>query len=721
MSRRAERPPTDGPRRAWSRPPRVDRGPVPAPTGGEIGATVAMTAALVGAAYAPEVVVLGWLRLAPTLVLAWAAWLVVGRVGAIDLSLAAAAGLGGLGGGVLAATLGVDGFAVLPLVALGGAVVGATAGAVVGRVGRLAGALATLGLGAGLLAAVRGLEVLGGASGFHAVPLLAGGDRSSALWAAGLVVVAAWVVGAAGRSRPAALAAVGVAAPPVAAAAGRRPVVDVARVGAIGGAVAATAGLLAATATGSVQVEAFGTALAAEAVLLGALAQALRRALPSFVRSQAPLLAGLLVAGPSILFPLAPWVGTAPRLLVAGPVGLALVALLSRRGELPTRPTHVAFPRDAADGTASGEGPHGDDPAGPTPEPAADRSGLVATGLAVPAGDVGLAVAPGEVLAVTGPNGAGKSTLLARLGGQLPGGDVRLDGGLLDGRPRRRAAAGLARAWQRPPAADPADVLAVVAGPAPDLAALDVAEELLPPAHDLTSARARAVLLGLSARRPAVALLDEPAAPFTGAGAAEAVGAWLRSLAAAGTALVVVEHRPEVVAVADRRLEVHRPDAARRPDRPDEADVPAPPGLPNPRRGSLHLGEVAVAPDVCVLDHLRALPGAPGDAHLVQLLSAAPLLAGRGDDPAGWLSGGERQVLGWLRVLAAPTRELVLDGAGRGLDAATLAWAGGQVDRLRAAGVTVDVRPGRPEERPWGADDSDAPDRDGNGTGTKDV
>lgn len=113
------------------------------------------------------------------------------------------------------------------------------------------------------------------------------------------------------------------------------------------------------------------------------------------------------------------------------------------------------------------------------------------------------------------------------------------------------------------------------------------------------------------------------------------------------------------------------------------------------------LGVVSGAPvaaDVSVRDHLAALgPGRTVDP----LLAEAPLLAGRGADPAGVLSGGERRVLAWLRTMALRPRAVLLDRAGEGLDTTTLAWAGGVVAAWTAEGVAVLVRPGRSEERTW--------------------
>lgn len=117
------------------------------------------------------------------------------------------------------------------------------------------------------------------------------------------------------------------------------------------------------------------------------------------------------------------------------------------------------------------------------------------------------------------------------------------------------------------------------------------------------------------------------------------------------------------------------------------------------RRGLGVVSGAPVAGDVTVRDHLAAVVGR---READELLRDAPLLAERGDDPAGVLSGGERRVLAWLRARATSPRVVLLDRAGEGLDADTLAWAGAVVRTWARADVAVVVRAGRAEERAWG-------------------
>jgi ABC-type uncharacterized transport system ATPase subunit len=117
-----------------------------------------------------------------------------------------------------------------------------------------------------------------------------------------------------------------------------------------------------------------------------------------------------------------------------------------------------------------------------------------------------------------------------------------------------------------------------------------------------------------------------------------------------------------------------------------------------------------VAGDVSVRDHLV---GACGRRRAAELLDGTPLLAARGDDPAGVLSGGERRVLGWLLAVAAEPRAVVLDRAGTGLDIVSLRWAHHVVDRWVDAGVAVLLRAGRPEEARWASHRADGSQRSG--------
>lgn len=107
------------------------------------------------------------------------------------------------------------------------------------------------------------------------------------------------------------------------------------------------------------------------------------------------------------------------------------------------------------------------------------------------------------------------------------------------------------------------------------------------------------------------------------------------------------------------------------------------------RHGIAAVVDAPVAPDVSVRDHLAARVGVP---RAEALLAACPLLVGRGADPAGVLSGGERRALAWLRGEALGPRVVVLADAWSGLDAATRDWAAGLVaDWLERGAVVLDA------------------------------
>lgn len=116
------------------------------------------------------------------------------------------------------------------------------------------------------------------------------------------------------------------------------------------------------------------------------------------------------------------------------------------------------------------------------------------------------------------------------------------------------------------------------------------------------------------------------------------------------------------------------------------------------RRGLGVVSGSPVAAEVAVRDHL-AVVASPEEVE--DALAGAPLLAGRGGDPAGLLSGGERRVLSWLRVLLQHPMAVLLDHPTAGLDPDALRWAAEVVRRWRVEGVAVLLRAGRPEERAW--------------------
>lgn len=116
------------------------------------------------------------------------------------------------------------------------------------------------------------------------------------------------------------------------------------------------------------------------------------------------------------------------------------------------------------------------------------------------------------------------------------------------------------------------------------------------------------------------------------------------------------------------------------------------------RAGLVVIGDPPIAPAVSVVDHLAAVTSR---SAAVELLADVPRLAGRADDPAGVLSGGERRLLGWARALLLRPSAVVLDRAATGLDTDALDWASDRVERWRAAGCVALVRPGREAEAAW--------------------
>ncbi|MGA4867428.1 ABC transporter permease subunit [Streptomyces lavendulocolor] len=227
---------------------------------------------------------------------------------------------------------------------------------------------------------------------------------------------------------------------------------------------------------------------------------------------------------------------------------------------------------------ATGPAPHPAPPAtGPAPHPAPPAPparGLEALGVTLRYGEftaldrVDLLVAPGRVTALVGPNGAGKSSLFHCLAGTArpSAGRVRLDGTDITGRPAHaRTRLGVARTFQEPavfPSLSVEDNVRVGGEQGrvrDDPYAVERALRLLGltgvrhlPAGGLATGTLRRVDVARAvAGRPHTLLLDEPAAGLDAAETA-ALARVLKALAADGTAVLVVEHDPDLVAdVAD--------------------------------------------------------------------------------------------------------------------------------------------------------------------------
>jgi ABC-type branched-subunit amino acid transport system ATPase component len=184
--------------------------------------------------------------------------------------------------------------------------------------------------------------------------------------------------------------------------------------------------------------------------------------------------------------------------------------------------------------------------------------------------DVGLAVDAAEVLGVVGPNGAGKTSLFEVLSGRVrpQSGRVLLDGRDVTALPiHDRARLGIARTYQSPVVPTALTVEEVFKAArqafapyltrhhaewACDLVGLHV--PLDAPAGALETLNRRKLLLAcLLMRRPQVVLMDEPAAGLINAEIAEIDSIVRRLSQELRMAVVVVEHRLELLlAIADR-------------------------------------------------------------------------------------------------------------------------------------------------------------------------
>ena len=186
---------------------------------------------------------------------------------------------------------------------------------------------------------------------------------------------------------------------------------------------------------------------------------------------------------------------------------------------------------------------------------------------------VSLAVEAGELVAVTGPSGSGKSTLLACLAGldEPDGGMVRVDGERLSRRSEEARAALRAAAigvlFQQAnlvghlSVADNVALAQRLGGKRTcpgwrrevlERCAIERRSHARPP--ELSGGElARAGTAVALANDPRVILADEPTGELDEANAAR-VMSLLRERAAAGAAVLVVTHSPEVTAATDREI-----------------------------------------------------------------------------------------------------------------------------------------------------------------------
>ena len=182
--------------------------------------------------------------------------------------------------------------------------------------------------------------------------------------------------------------------------------------------------------------------------------------------------------------------------------------------------------------------------------------------------DVNLAVNPGQVHALLGLNGSGKSSLAYALmgcAGYKPdsGRIVFRDQDITSMAIHQRARLGLTLAWQEPARFEGLPVGKYIALGMPEfnrdqaLAALEAVA--LPPrsyavrlVNDTLSGgeRKRVELAAVYAMRPQLAILDEPDSGID-ALSLDDIGMLIRSMAQAGSAVLLISHRDEMVSVAD--------------------------------------------------------------------------------------------------------------------------------------------------------------------------
>ncbi|MFI7601649.1 thiol reductant ABC exporter subunit CydC [Actinoplanes sp. NPDC049681] len=202
--------------------------------------------------------------------------------------------------------------------------------------------------------------------------------------------------------------------------------------------------------------------------------------------------------------------------------------------------------------------------------------GAAADALAI----AGLAVRDHEIVAVRGPSGAGKTTLLRVLAGLQPAteGRVSCAGPGVLYLPQRPALPHVRTVADVFPGADRDEIVRALATVGLDeevTAGTVLGEHGSGVSAGQRQRLALAALLRAAARKPAVLLLDEPTAHLD-AVTERTVVRLVRAAATRGCAVLVVAHRPALLAEADRVVDVTSP---RQPASP-EADVVSSPETP---------------------------------------------------------------------------------------------------------------------------------------------
>jgi ABC-type branched-subunit amino acid transport system ATPase component len=187
--------------------------------------------------------------------------------------------------------------------------------------------------------------------------------------------------------------------------------------------------------------------------------------------------------------------------------------------------------------------------------------------------DVSLSVAPGQVLGVAGPNGAGKTTLFDILSGHVrqEAGRVELNGqDVTRTAAYARARRGLARTFQSPlipsslTVGETLEAARVSWRPHLDRTEVDFGRSLARLTGDDsrptigldTLGRRKLLLACLLMRRPSVLLLDEPCSGLVQEEIDE-IDEVIRHIAReTGAAVVVVEHRLELLSAVAERVAV---------------------------------------------------------------------------------------------------------------------------------------------------------------------